>query len=159
MDLKADAWERAAEVPLTLAAMVFLAAFAVPIIWWPDTPASVVVVCEALVWITWVIFALDYLVRLLLSTNRRAFARRHWFDLATATTATTQDLALGRSDRGRIRPHRPDPATGLSQPPRTNPRNLENRPLAASAGQPSRPTRPVFKSGSDSPAGSPQTAS
>lgn len=56
MHSKAEAWEPAAELPLKLAAIVFLAAFVVPISW-PDTPASVVVVCEALVWITWVIFA------------------------------------------------------------------------------------------------------
>ena len=96
MDSRAEAWERAAQVPLTLAAIVFLAAFAVPIIWWPDTPASVVVVCEALVWITWVVFALDYLVRLLLSTHRGAFARRHWVDLLIIALPVLRPLRLLR---------------------------------------------------------------
>ena len=38
MTPKTERWEQAAEVPLMLAAFVFLAAFAVPIIWWPVRP-------------------------------------------------------------------------------------------------------------------------
>lgn len=96
MTPKTERWEQAAEVPLMLAAFVFLAAFAVPIIWWPGTPAQVVLVCEALVWITWVIFAVDYLVRLILSQNRLSFAKRNWFDLIVIALPVLRPLRLLR---------------------------------------------------------------
>ncbi|SKF61671.1 putative transposase [Mycobacteroides abscessus subsp. abscessus] len=46
-----------------------------------------------------------------------------------------KSLALGRTDRGRVRPHRCDPSTSLTNPPE----DLENRSPAASAGQQPRP--------------------
>lgn len=79
-----------------LAAFVFLAAFALPIIWWPDTPQPVVLACETLVWMTWAVFALDYLVRLILSTRRLAFIRRHWFDLLVIALPMLRPLRLLR---------------------------------------------------------------
>lgn len=79
-----------------LVAFVFLVAFAVPIFWWPDTPAGVARGCEIVVWSTWVIFAVDYLVRLVLSTDRTAFARRHWFDLLVIALPVLRPLRLLR---------------------------------------------------------------
>ncbi|AQX15806.1 MULTISPECIES: potassium channel family protein [Tessaracoccus] len=96
MSLKADRWEQAVDLPLMVAALVFFAAFAVPVVWWPDTPAAAVLICEALVWITWLIFAADYAVRLALSPDRGSFARRHWFDLMVIALPVLRPLRLLR---------------------------------------------------------------
>lgn len=79
-----------------VAAFVFLAAFAVPIIWWPGTPEEVVLVCEALVWVTWAIFAVDYIARLSLTQDRLGFAKRHWFDLLVIALPVLRPLRLLR---------------------------------------------------------------
>ena len=96
MNLTVEKWERNAEVPMVVAALVFLAAFATPIVWWPNTPRIVAQVCEALVWITWAIFAIDYLVRLKLSHNRYAYVRSHWLDLVIIALPVLRPLRLLR---------------------------------------------------------------
>jgi voltage-gated potassium channel len=45
-------WERATEWPLRIAAVVFLAAYAVPILA-PDLPSGLLDLCRWLSWITW----------------------------------------------------------------------------------------------------------
>jgi hypothetical protein len=45
-------WERATEWPLMVAAVVFLAAYAVPILD-PDLPSWLLDLCRSLSWITW----------------------------------------------------------------------------------------------------------
>ena len=49
-------WERASELPLMIAAVVFLAAYAVPILD-PDLPSWLLDLCRSLSWITWGIVA------------------------------------------------------------------------------------------------------
>jgi hypothetical protein len=51
-------WERVTEWPLTIAAIVFLAAYAIPILN-PDLPTWLLDLCRSLSWITWGIFAVD----------------------------------------------------------------------------------------------------
>ncbi len=96
MHTKVDTWERHAEFPLMLSAFLFLAAFAVPIIWWPNTPESVALVCETLVWITWAMFSVDFIIRLILSERRLAFAKRNWFDLIVIVVPVLRPLRLLR---------------------------------------------------------------
>ncbi|HEX3005342.1 MAG TPA: hypothetical protein VHO27_14100, partial [Angustibacter sp.] len=52
-------WESRAEVPLTLAALAFLAAYAVPILD-PQLPQRWFDLCVAVSTIAWVLFAVDY---------------------------------------------------------------------------------------------------
>lgn len=52
--------------------------------------------CQVVVWVTWGLFAVDYLVRLLLATNRRRYALRHWFDLAIIALPFLRPLRLLR---------------------------------------------------------------
>lgn len=89
------AWERRADPLLTAAAVGFLAAYAVPIIW-PESPAAIRDTCEVLTWLVWGAFALDYVARLVLSQDRRAYVRRHLLDLAIIALPLLRPLRLLR---------------------------------------------------------------
>ena len=77
-------------------AIVFLLAFSSPIGWWPSTPEPVVVGCEALVWITWGVFVIDYAIRLVISSRRVVFIRQNWFDLLVIALPVLRPLRLLR---------------------------------------------------------------
>jgi voltage-gated potassium channel len=62
-------WGRASEWPLMIVAVVFLAAYAVPILD-PDLPSWLLGLCRSLSWITWGIFVIDIVVRLVLADER-----------------------------------------------------------------------------------------
>ena len=62
-------WERAIDWPLMVAAVVFLAAYAVPVLD-PDMPTWLLGLCQWLSWITWAIFVIDFVVRLALADER-----------------------------------------------------------------------------------------
>ena len=68
-------WERASELPLMVAAVVFLAAYAVPILH-PDLPSWLLDSCRSLSWITWGIFVVDIVVRLFLAHERLGYLVR-----------------------------------------------------------------------------------
>lgn len=89
-------WEQAAEWPLTAAALLFLAAYAWPILD-PDLPAELATACEWIQWVAWGMFALDYLIRLALSDDGRGqFIRRNLFDLAVVVLPMLRPLRLLR---------------------------------------------------------------
>lgn len=90
-----DRWERAAEWPLTVAALVFIAAYAAPIID-PALSPTWVTTCEALVTGTWALFAFDYAMRLGLATARAQFVRKNLFDLAVIALPMLRPLRLLR---------------------------------------------------------------
>ncbi|MFD9498383.1 potassium channel family protein [Streptomyces sp. NPDC060035] len=72
-------WEQRTEVPLFVAALIFLVGYAVRVLAphdsepWRD-------IALALVCATWLLFAVDYVVRLHLSGLGRRFVRTHWLD-------------------------------------------------------------------------------
>jgi len=88
-------WERAAEWPLTLAALLFLAAYAYPILN-PALPTWLLLVCGWVTWLTWGIFAIDYIVRLALSPTRWEFVRANVFDLLVVVLPILRPLRLLR---------------------------------------------------------------
>lgn len=88
-------WEDRAEWPLAGAALVFLGAYAVPIVN-PDVPPLVHTVCAVVVAAVWVLFALDYAVRLVLADRRGEFVRRNLFDLAIIVLPLLRPLRLLR---------------------------------------------------------------
>jgi voltage-gated potassium channel len=73
-------WERSTEWPLIIAAVIFLAVYAVPILH-PNLPGWLLDLCRSLSWITWGIFAADIVVRLLLAHERGRYLVRHWYDV------------------------------------------------------------------------------
>jgi voltage-gated potassium channel len=88
-------WEAAAEWPLTLAALVFLGAYAWPILD-QDLAAPWPAVSRAATGVAWSAFALDYLARLALSERRTAFVRANLFDLAVVVLPLLRPLRLLR---------------------------------------------------------------
>ncbi|WP_318203753.1 potassium channel family protein [Streptomyces sp. SCL15-4] len=88
-------WERYSERPLLALTVAFAVAYAVPIV---DASAgrSLTALCTGVEWVVWGAFALDYLVRLALAPQRRAFVRRHWVDLCAVVLPVLQPLRLLR---------------------------------------------------------------
>ena len=95
MDTRADRWERVVQLPLTLASVVFLAAYAWPIIDTGLSPAWVAA-CSAVVWLTWAMLAVDLVVRLVLADDRWGFLRRHPLDVAMVVLPILRPLRLLR---------------------------------------------------------------
>ncbi|WP_205859494.1 potassium channel family protein [Phycicoccus flavus] len=94
-DARRERWERAGEWPLTVAALVFLLAYSWPILD-PGLARTWVTVTDVLSWVAWAMFAVDYLVRLLLSTHRARFVRRNVLDLAVVLLPLLRPLRLLR---------------------------------------------------------------
>jgi len=88
-------WEQAANWPLTAAAVIFLAAYAWPILE-PNLARPWPYVCEILTSATWGAFAVDYAVRLTLSRSRWRFVRQNLLDLAIVTLPLLRPLRLLR---------------------------------------------------------------
>ena len=89
-------WEAAAEWPLTVAAVLFLAAYAYPILN-SDLSASAESMAQSFELGIWALFAIDYLVRLALTNDGRwKFVRRNLFDLIVVILPVLRPLRLLR---------------------------------------------------------------
>ena len=88
-------WERAPEWPLMISAVVFLAAYAVPILD-PDLPSWLLELCRSLSWITWGIFVVDIVVRSFLADERVRYLVRHWYDVLVLALPLLRPLRLLR---------------------------------------------------------------
>ncbi|AZM53041.1 ion transporter [Streptomyces sp. WAC 01529] len=88
-------WERRTQRPLLMLAVAFAVAYAVPIVM-PDASRTVTQTCTVVEWVVWGAFALDYIVRLLLSDHRGRFVRTHWLDLCAVILPMLQPLRLLR---------------------------------------------------------------
>jgi voltage-gated potassium channel len=88
-------WENSADWPLTVTAVVFLAAYAAPILR-PDLASPWPAVCELVTWGAWGLFAVDYVARFALSRDRVGFVRGNLFDLAVVALPLLRPLRLLR---------------------------------------------------------------
>jgi voltage-gated potassium channel len=88
-------WERRTQNPLLVLAVVFAAAYAVPIVA-PDAAFPVLRVCSVVEWAVWLIFAADYLVRLALAPAKWLFVRSHPLDLLAVLLPLARPLRLLR---------------------------------------------------------------
>ncbi|MFY0405684.1 potassium channel family protein [Solicola sp. PLA-1-18] len=88
-------WRRRAFWPLTVSAVVFLAAYAWPILD-PDLPRHWVVLCRTATTVTWAVFVVDYVARLVMAPDRRRFVRTHLLDLAVVVLPLLRPLQLLR---------------------------------------------------------------
>lgn len=87
-------WDRAVEWPLTIAAILFLVAYATQIVARPD--GVVALVCEIVLITTWALFAVDYVTRLWITENRWRWFSRHLLDLAIVILPMLRPLRLMR---------------------------------------------------------------
>ncbi|WP_260760372.1 potassium channel family protein [Mycobacterium sp. SMC-4] len=87
-------WERRTEWPLAGLALLFLAAYSIEVLAEPQGGAAVVV--RAVGGLTWASFAVDYVVRLALATDRWRWFYRHLFDLAIVALPLLRPLRLLR---------------------------------------------------------------
>lgn len=113
-----DRWEQALSIPIASLTVIFLAAYALPILQ-PDLPNSWVTACRIAVWGVWLILAADLAVRLHVAPNRWEFVKRNPIDvlsvilpilrplrlLRVITVLTRVNRFAGRSLRGRIVPY------------------------------------------------------
>jgi voltage-gated potassium channel len=83
------------EWPLMAVALIFLVGYATPIAV-PEIPTWMADLCEGLVWVTWAAFALDYLVRLILTPHRWVFFKTNLLDLAVVALPLLRPLRLVR---------------------------------------------------------------
>ena len=95
MSNAAERWARRAEAPLAVAAALFLVAYAAPIL---DTHLAVglVRVCGAIDLAVWLLFAVDYGVRVMLATDRWRYVGRHVPDLLMIALPVLRPLRLLR---------------------------------------------------------------
>jgi voltage-gated potassium channel len=81
-DLKRQRWEARSSTAFVLAAVVFLAAYAWPIIQ-PGLPRWADLTCRWTGLVIWAAFGLDLAYRLALAEQRRRFLRDNWLDVVT----------------------------------------------------------------------------
>jgi voltage-gated potassium channel len=95
MDSHRERWERYAEWPMAVVAVVFLVAYAWPIMN-PGLSRGWSSGCSIASWASWAAFPIDYGVRLTLSKNRWRFVSRHLLDLAVVALPLLRPLRLLR---------------------------------------------------------------
>lgn len=88
-------WQQRSEIPLAVAAVLFLAAYAWPILQ-PGLSHPVRRGCDLVVYGVWALFALDYVTRLVLAERRSAFFWRNLLDLASIALPVLRPLRLLR---------------------------------------------------------------
>lgn len=89
-----DRWKRLAEWPLAAAALVFLVVYSVQVI--SDPPPSVAAGLEALLGVIWVAFLIDYVVMLVLATQRSRWFIRNLHELVILALPVLRPLRLLR---------------------------------------------------------------
>lgn len=95
-DQQLDQWERRTSAPLLVAAALFLAVYAWPILQ-PDLPTVATRACSVISWAVWVIFGIDLVTRLTMAEHRRDFLRRNWLDVATLAVPMLRPLRALRA--------------------------------------------------------------
>ncbi len=87
-------WERSTELPLAGAALTFLGIYAWTVLWQPVGTSSEV--AEYAITVIWVLFGIDYVVRLLLADNRGRWFFYHLHELAIVVLPFLRPLRLLR---------------------------------------------------------------
>lgn len=94
-ETRRNQWERSTEWILTGSAILFLSAYAVPILW-PELQPMWMRLCRWVVIATWFTFAIDYAARLILSVDRWRFVKTNLIDLLVVALPLFRPLRLLR---------------------------------------------------------------
>jgi voltage-gated potassium channel len=92
---RVERWESASEWPLTVTALIFLLAYAWPILD-PDLPEGVKTFFRTVNLVAWGIFIIDYAARLVLAERRLSYWSRHLLDLAVIALPLLRPMRLLR---------------------------------------------------------------
>jgi voltage-gated potassium channel len=87
-------WQQAVQWPLAAAAVLFLVAYSVEVLGALDGPAATVP--EIVIWSTWLLFLVDYVVSLSLAESRGRWFISHLFDLLVVILPMLRPLRLLR---------------------------------------------------------------
>ena len=87
-------WKALTEWPLMAAALAFLIAYAALVLARPAGTA--LVVTELVMWGTWLLFAVDFVVRLVLAEQRGRWVLTHWYEVAVIMLPMLRPLRLLR---------------------------------------------------------------
>lgn len=87
-------WERRAEWPLAIIAVVFLAVYSIRVL--AETQGKVDTAISVILWVTYAAFVIDYVVRLSMATERGRWFVRHIFDLLIIALPLLRPLRLLR---------------------------------------------------------------
>ncbi|KAA0075776.1 ion transporter [Mycolicibacterium sp. P9-64] len=89
-----ERWQSHTEWPLATVAVIFLAAYSVRVVVEPQ--GSMESALQLIIWATWAMFAVDYVARLYLATDRRQWFVGHLLDLAVVALPLLRPLRLLR---------------------------------------------------------------
>lgn len=92
--MTSERWARTTEWPLTVAALVFLAAYAWEVL--GDLQGTARQTAELVIAVVWVLFVIDYVVSLLIAERRWTWFITHLFDLAVIVLPMMRPLRLLR---------------------------------------------------------------
>jgi voltage-gated potassium channel len=92
---RSDRWTRRTEYPLAALAVLFLAAYAWPILH-PALSHSLRLLCAVVVYVSWGMFAVDYIGRFALAEKKRTFVWNNLLDLASIALPVLRPLRLLR---------------------------------------------------------------
>jgi voltage-gated potassium channel len=92
---RSDRWTRRTEYPLAALAVLFLGAYAWPILQ-PTLSHSLRQLCTTVVYVSWAMFAVDYVGRFVLARNKRSFVWHNLLDLASIALPVLRPLRLLR---------------------------------------------------------------
>ena len=89
-----ERWQKLSEWPLAIAAFSFLIAYSWQVIGELAGPQAAI--AEAVIWTTWALFVVDYVVNLVLAPQRFRWFYTHLFDLAVVVLPMLRPLRLLR---------------------------------------------------------------
>jgi len=73
-------WQKKTALPALILSLIYTVTFAFPIYWYPVSH-DVKRTCEVINYLTWAIFALDYIVQMKLAPDNKAFFKSHILEL------------------------------------------------------------------------------
>ena len=88
--------DRITELPLLLLAFIMVPVLLGPLLWEDSFSSAEKAVFQTLDWLIWTVFAVDFLIKLSISPDRRQYLRRHWLEALTVLVPFLRPLRILR---------------------------------------------------------------